>query len=161
MSDDHTVLCALFTELSSESQDIVQSLIEDQDVKKWTLFAPTDDAFAAIKDELGTLTEEEIGRIVLFHIIGRSGERDDVPDNFLSYEQLEGTKIYQMLSGDNSRTKCVKDGDTDLLEKFQKGGGNKKNGNLPRIIDADIMGCNDIVHVIDGVMLPNFVDQFD
>jgi len=150
VSDDHTVLCALFTELPSESQGILQSLIEEQDVKQWTLFAPTDDAFTAIEDELGILTEEEIGRIALFHIIGGGGaERDDVPDNFVSYEQLECTKIYQMLSGDNSRTKCVKDGDTDLLEKFQKGGGNKKNGNLPRIIDADIRGCNGIVYQFD------------
>ena len=162
-SDDHTIFCELFskwalsTTWSSEWAEGLHARIEE-DTVQWTLFAPNDAAFADINDELATLTDNEIGRIVLFHAIG--GEADD-PENFKLYDDLECTEVYEMISGDTSRTKCVKDEDTGIWEKYQKGGGNQNNGSLPKIINADIMACNGVLHVLDAVMLPNFVDKFD
>ena len=68
---------------------------------------------------------------------------------------LECTKELEMLSGATSRTKCMENEKTGLLEKYQKGGGNRNNGNLPQIIDADINTCNSVVHVLD------WIDKFD
>lgn len=151
-SDEHTILCDLFSKWALTTGN------NEEDVN-WTLFAPNDAAFAEIEDELATLTEDEIERIVLFHSIG--GEAD-VPENSKLYDDLECTEQYEMLSGDISRTKCIKNEEKGgIWEKYQKGGGNRKNDNLPKIIENDIKACNGVLHVLDAVMLPNYIDKFE
>ena len=155
VSDEHTKLCDLL--LTERGEDLYRRINEQY--VKWTLFAPNDAAFAEIEDEFATLTEDEIERMVLFHAIG---EEADVPENYKLYDDLECTEEYEMLSGDNSRTKCIKNEEEGgIWEKYQKGGGNRKNDNLPKIIEADIKACNGVLHVLDAVMLPNFIDKFE
>ena len=61
-----------------------------------------------------------------------------------------------MLSGGLSRTMCLKD------EYYQKGGGNRKNDLLPKIdFKQGTKACDGVVHVVDEVMLPNYVPDFD
>lgn len=135
---DFTILCSLLTAYP----DITKALEESA---PFTVFAPTDEAFQAIEDVSETLSEEQIGDIIKFHAyIGSS----------IAFEDLECKERIEMANGYESRTKCVG------LTKGQKGGGNIAVGSkLPMIIKPDIEACGGIVHVIDAVMLPNWVKK--
>ena len=82
------------------------------------------------------------------------------------YDDLLCKELYTMLSGDTSRTLCLKNPDNPrpgVWEKYQKGGGNRKNNNEPKIyVDSyhtEIITCDgSVLHVIDSVMLPNFIN---
>jgi uncharacterized surface protein with fasciclin (FAS1) repeats len=65
-----------------------------------------------------------------------------------------------MLDGRPSCTMCTKNSDgEDII--IQKGGGNRMNDILPVIIVPNIAACNGMIHVIDQVMLPNFINKLD
>merc|ERR1712238_592467 len=121
-----------------------------------TLFVPIDAAFEELTELFGrditTDPSDLMERIFLFHAI----------DQPLLYAELECYQLYTMMSGDLSRTTCQKADVTRLKEKFQKGGGNRKNDSLPKILeeaDLDVVVACDgsIIHTIDAVMLPNFI----
>lgn len=57
-----------------------------------------------------------------------------------------------MANGKFTRTVC-KDHDV-----FQRGAGNTK-ADMPKIIGADVMACNGVIHVIDEVILPKQLTQ--
>ena len=60
-----------------------------------------------------------------------------------------------MKSGKDSRTVCV-----DYEPTFQKGGGNAKV-RRPEITAKNIAACNGVVHLLDGVMLPNGFQEYE
>jgi len=134
-SDDFTVLC--------DAINANSVLLDKFTSSDWTLFAPLNSAFEAINDELDNLSEEDIARIILFH-----GTRGIVTAN-----DLECGKVVEMFSAGSSRTSCQT---KDVL--IQKGSGNGKSGIFPEIVQANIVACNGIIHVIDQVMLPNFIN---
>jgi hypothetical protein len=106
----------------------------------WTVFAPTNDAIAAVADTLAVLDPAVILDILLFHTVQGSVvmSTDLVCDGFLL-----------MSNGLESQTIC----DEESGSVFQVGPGNSADM-LPEIDPADIPVCNGIVHVIDNVMLP-------
>lgn len=109
---------------------------------RFTVFAPTDEAFAKLPP--GTV-EALLG---------------DIPalTNILLYHAASGCKLYsnnlrcnspvKMANGQQSTTVCGR-----LGQKFQKGNGNSDSA-LPEITAANIEACNGIIHVISEVMLP-------
>jgi transforming growth factor-beta-induced protein len=124
-SDAHTTLVAA---LSQES-DILEAI---QAEGPFTVFAPTDDAFADLlvaleTDAEGLLANQELLRSVLFHhvVAGEASSEQLVNGDLLA---LDGTSI---------------DIDADL--------GTVDEAN---IINADIFTPNGVVHVIDAVLLP-------
>jgi len=118
-----------------------------------TLFVPNDEAFAMFEtlidaSSTDTLDQTAITDILLFHAMQEP----------VLYQDLECSALSTMDNQELSRTKCLKNEDTDVVEKYQKGGGNRKNDLLPKIIIADILTCNgSVIHVINEVMLPNSI----
>ncbi len=111
-------------------------LVDDLSGKgPFTVFAPTNDAFAALLAELGIKAEEllanpDLGNILLYHVA--SGK-------VTASEVVKLNKV-TTLQGDDISIE-VKDGGVVL------------NGKI-KVIITDIMASNGVIHVIDGVLLP-------
>lgn len=102
---------------------------------EWTLFAPNDDA---MMDDMGLVWTDEVTK---FHVVkGMTLMFDD---------DLKCTDKIETVNGQYSRTKC-KGGD-----KYQTGIGNFALGAMPKIVEADILVCNGVIHGVDKVLLPN------
>jgi transforming growth factor-beta-induced protein len=101
----------------------------------FTVFAPTNDAFAALLAELGITAEEllaspDLKSILLYHVVaGKATAADVVTLNKVT-----------TLNGKDVMIEVI-DGNVIL------------NGNI-KVIITDIMASNGVIHVIDGVLLP-------
>ncbi|MET1232815.1 MAG: fasciclin domain-containing protein [Candidatus Limnocylindrales bacterium] len=98
-----------------------------------TVFAPTDDAFAALP--AGTLDSlladpEALKRILLYHVVSGAVTADQVV-GLTSADSVEGSPI----------AIAVKDGKVYLNDAAQ-------------VTATDIMASNGVIHVIDQVILP-------
>lgn len=98
----------------------------------FTVFAPTNEAFAALGDALDTIVAdvEELTRILTYHVAGDE----------LSRAELSGLDSVKTLQGQNISVEVTED--TLIL-----------NGNV-QVVTADIEASNGIVHVIDTVLIP-------
>jgi transforming growth factor-beta-induced protein len=101
----------------------------------FTVFAPTNDAFAALLTDLGITAEEllnspDLASILTYHVIAGKVTAADVV-KLSKATTVNGKDI----------TIEVKDGNVIL------------NGSITVII-TDIMASNGVIHVIDGVLLP-------
>jgi transforming growth factor-beta-induced protein len=111
-------------------------LVDDLSAKgPFTVFAPTNDAFAALLADLGISAEQllnspDLGSILLYHVAAGK-----VPAS----EVVKLNKV-TTLQGDDIMIE-VKDGNVIL------------NGKI-KVIITDIMASNGVIHVIDGVLLP-------
>ena len=110
--------------------DLVSAL---QGEGPFTVFAPTDDAFAAAGIDLSTFdTDEEnatLTDILLYHVVSGSVASADVTDG-MSAEALNG----------DSLDFTVSDGSVMV--------------NDATVTTADVMASNGIIHVIDKVLMP-------
>ena len=134
-----TLLAAL------EAADL-DSLFADDEAGPFTVFAPTDDAFADLLAFLDATPEELLARedlldILQYHVVaGEVLAADildliDAGDGSAEIETLNGALIIVTLDGTNV-----------LL-----------NGEI--VVDpVDILATNGVIHVIDGVLLPPAVD---
>ena len=98
-----------------------------------TVFAPTDEAFAALPD--GTLDSlladpEALKRILLYHVVSGAVTADQVV-GLTSADSVEGSPI----------AIAVRDGKVYLNDTAQ-------------VIATDVMASNGVIHVIDQVILP-------
>jgi len=145
-SDMHnlTMLCDLLTVYAPR----IGAKLSVSEAAPFTFFAPTNEGFAKMEEGLATLTDEEALTTLLFHV--HTGT-----DDVLMWEDLVCTDLLLMASGDLSRTLCRST--TGVIEKAQKGGGNRRYGDAAFIVDRNNMVCNGVVHVVDEVMLPNFI----
>ncbi|QDO92799.1 hypothetical protein FNB79_02010 [Formosa sediminum] len=112
----------------------------------FTVFAPTNDAFAnllnALGDDYNSLddfdTEEEIAllkNILLYHVITTEVYAAD-----LSETSVETAYVGNSIN-------IVTSGDTFVIQDA--------TGETANILSADILGSNGVAHVIDRVLLPN------
>lgn len=77
------------------------------------------------------------------------------------YDDLLCSEKIEMWNGVDSRTRCERTEDGNI-DKFQKGGGNRDNDLLPKIILADVLACGgNIIHIVSEVMLPNDIDKIE
>jgi len=133
-TDDFSTLCTAVTAAGLDG-----ALSEGT----WTVFAPTNAAFAALPDGVldAVLADEDLlTSVLLFHVVA---------DHELYAEDLRCTHLLEMASGKDSRTVCTHN------SVFQKGAGNSRDVDaMPEIVTTDIGACNGIIHVIDNVMLP-------
>lgn len=98
----------------------------------YTLFAPTDDAFAdagITVSALNQLSKEDLSKILLYHVVSGKIPASAVPAS-AAVETLNGAKI------------------------FVRKGGNTVKINLSTVTLADVMAKNGVVHVIDKVLMP-------
>ena len=106
------------------------------DDAKTTVFAPTNDAFAAALSALGMTAEELLGdkelltSILTYHVV--SGEVDAAT--------VVGLTEATTLNGAKVSIKVV-DGSVFLNDTV-------------KVVATDIMACNGIIHVIDAVLVP-------
>jgi uncharacterized surface protein with fasciclin (FAS1) repeats len=106
----------------------------------FTVFAPTDDAFAALPDgTLDTLLEDPTGDlagILTYHVVpGQVMAADVVTLDGQKVETVNGAKITVNVDGDAVSL-------TDA------------SGNTVNVTTTDIETSNGVIHVIDGVLLP-------
>merc|ERR1712151_73588 len=113
--------------------DLVEVLQSDNMGTGFTVFAPTNAAFEAISDVVGTLTEEEVRDVLLYHVVPAVAysssltDGQEVPTNF----------------GDQTV-------EVDLSNGVQINGAN--------VGLADVATTNGVVHVIDAVLIPQLVE---
>ena len=100
----------------------------------FTVFAPTDEAFAALPaGTLDTLlkpeSKETLTAILLYHVVPGKVMSSDITGN-IAAETLEGTTVAVSPAG----------------------GGVTVNG--ANVVAADIVASNGVIHVVDAVILP-------
>jgi len=108
----------------------------------YTVFLPTDAAFAELDSAVGGLANVDtdvLCGILEFHVVAEKA----LSSSDLSCEIGDGSLI-GMANGVNSRVKCTKDVPYGI-----KGGGNDKPANF---VDVDIQASDGYVHVIDNVL---------
>jgi len=99
----------------------------------FTVFAPTDDAFAALPEGTldGLLADPEgLKQILLYHVVPGAVKADEVV-NLTSADSVEGSPI----------AIAVKDGKVYLNDAAE-------------VVATDVMASNGVIHVIDQVILP-------
>jgi len=133
--DDFSTLCSLLSSFTG--------LVDDLSGGEWTVFAPTNDAFAQLEIELDgdldSISNGFLKKILLFHTI--NGQRLYADDMSCKSEE----NLFEMSNGKDARIKC-KNGTPFGI----KGGGNS----IPaEFIDVDVEACNGIIHTIESVLL--------
>jgi uncharacterized surface protein with fasciclin (FAS1) repeats len=115
---------------------------------RWTVFAPTNEAFANLGDTLDAVLADTdlLTDILLFHAVDDVVGSDDLVCNTGG-----GNGLVEMANGQDSRTICERTPDGQAI--FQKGGSNPSNAK-PQIILTDIETCQGFIHVVNEVMLP-------
>jgi uncharacterized surface protein with fasciclin (FAS1) repeats len=100
----------------------------------YTLFAPTDDAFAALglgtKDAISNVPIEKLKAILLYHVLGSKVLAAQVPSTYTELTMLNNLKSYIIRNGNNVYI------------------------NGTPVVSADIAAKNGVVHAIDRVLLP-------
>ena len=107
----------------------------------FTVFAPTDEAFAALPEgTLDTLLEDPTGDlagILTYHVVpGKVMAADVVGLNGQEVETVNGAKLTVEVDGDK----------VSLVDV---------GGNKVAVTSTDIEASNGVIHVIDGVLLPS------
>ena len=94
----------------------------------YTVFAPTDDAFADIADVAGTLNENQLRKVLLYHVVPAYAASGDVATGsvptFLDDQTLD----------------VVVDGGVFV--------------NGAEVVIADVHATNGVVHIVDAVLIP-------
>ncbi len=119
-----------------EAAGLVETLSGDS---LFTVFAPTDDAFAALPD--GTLDDlladpEALAGILTYHVV--PGEVDAA-----AVAELDGEAVTTVNT--DSVTVGVTEGGVTLTDS---------SGNTANVIITDVAADNGIIHVIDAVLIP-------
>jgi uncharacterized surface protein with fasciclin (FAS1) repeats len=97
----------------------------------FTVFAPTDEAFAPVSEVVAGLSEDQLTDVLEYHVLAAQVASTDLQPE-------------QIVSGLN---------DEDLFITFSDGTVSINNGAV--VADADIMASNGIIHAVDGVLLPD------
>ena len=115
-------------------------LTDDLDVpaNRFTVFAPTDEAFAAAGIDLGSLSDEELLNILSYHVVSGSLLRtQDIEDGDSEVGSFNTTG-----PGDNA------------LPLFINNTGGTVTVNEATVTTADIIAVNGVIHIIDMVLMP-------
>ncbi|MFY0627252.1 MAG: fasciclin domain-containing protein [Reichenbachiella sp.] len=129
---EFTTLVSLLT---SPAQQAVLTAISGDG--PFTVFAPTDAAFAEIASVTATLTDEQISSVLTYHVIGARIYSTDLTDG------VEPATV-------NGQTVTVNLGDTVTIT-------DSESSDLTAdatVIIADVNGTNGVIHAIDKVLVP-------
>ena len=100
----------------------------------FTVFAPTNDAFAEISDVVATLSPEQLAAVLTYHVVPGNVASTALSDN-MNVTTVNGQDIgISMTSG----------------VKIIDAAGNESN-----IVLTDVQATNGIIHVIENVIIPN------
>lgn len=104
----------------------------------FTVFAPTNAAFAASGVNLDDLTDDQLSEVLLYHVLGGKVSSGDLAEG----QTYAGTAS---TGGPGSTALSV------LIEKA--GAAVKLNGSVD-VTSADVDATNGVIHIIDNVLLP-------
>jgi len=110
---------------------------------KWTVFAPTDEAFENAFESIAGLTDDSILDIMKYHT---------VPGDELKKDDLICETNLIMGNDRASQTTCS----THSGFMYQRGPGNI-TPRTPRLIAPDNLACNGVVHIVSQILLPEEV----
>ena len=128
-NDNLTILTAAL-----QSAGLDTMLMEDT---KYTVFAPTDDAFAPVLERLGVTKEELLAntdllkKVLPYHVVPMEVKAADIP---------YGTDI------ETANGKTISISDANVITDA--------TGNTANITGTDIMASNGVIHTIDTVLMP-------
>ncbi len=122
-----------------EAAGLVETL---QGPGPFTVFAPTNDAFNALLEELGVTAEEllareDLGDILTYHVVPQELLAADV---LAAVEEAGGTAEVETVNG--ATLSVSVEGDTVMIN------------DSATVTTADLQAGNGVVHVIDTVLLP-------
>ena len=106
----------------------------------FTVFAPTNDAFAALDDEIpgvvASLTSAQLTAVLTYHVVAGA--------NVLSSTLTQGQVVTTF--------------ETGTLTVGLTGGAKltDERGRITNIVAVDVQAANGVIHVLDNVLLPNF-----
>ena len=137
-NDNFTTLVAAL-----KAADLVTALQGDG---PFTVFAPTNDAFAKVdeatlKSLLEPKNKEALSNILTYHVVSGKLTAEDV---VAALKAGEGKAELKALNG-------------QILDVIQKDGKiwlEDQNGNYSEIVTTDVMGSNGVIHVINSVAMP-------
>jgi len=126
-----------FTTLVAALQETGLDEVLADTSRNFTVFAPTDDAFQALLDDLGITAEEllanpDLSNILLFHVVA---------DDDLFAEDLTGLAGGSITMANDNDAALALDGENLTIEGAT-------------VIQADVEADNGVIHVIDQVILP-------
>ncbi len=126
-----------------QAGDLVEALQGDG---PFTVFAPTNDAFAKIdKETLSNLlkpeNKETLAKILTYHVVSGKLMAKDV---VAALKKGKGKVTVETLAG-QTLTVMQKDGKIWLKDQA---------GNYSEITATDVAGSNGVIHVIDTVVMP-------
>lgn len=104
-----------------------------------TVFAPTDEAFAAlpagtVEDLLKPENKDKLAAILKLHVVGAKVLAADIPTGSSAVHTLNP--------------------DAQLVVTKSDSGVTLRAGNRAKVVTADVMADNGVIHVIDAVLLP-------
>ena len=114
----------------------------DDDAGPFTVFAPTDTAFAQLLEDLDVTAEE---------LLARDDLADILTYHVVSGEVLAADVVALITAGSGSAEVVTLNGATITLTLVD--GGVVINGSV-NVVDTDILATNGVIHVIDTVLLP-------
>jgi transforming growth factor-beta-induced protein len=127
---EFTTLVALLTD---PNQSAVLDAISDEN-GSFTVFAPTDAAFAAISEVTATLTDAQISDVLKYHVVASRIYSTDLADGAVA-----GTVNGQSLEVDiNDDGVFIKD----------------SSATPAKVIQVNVNGTNGVIHVVDKVLIP-------
>ena len=137
-SPDHTILVAAVT-----AAGLVETLSGEG---PFTVFAPTDAAFAALPEGvIDALVQPEnkaiLTKVLTYHVVAG---RVTAADVIGLIEAGGGSAVIETLSGD-TLTASLRDGSVILTDE---------NGGVATVTQADIIQSNGVIHVTDAVSVP-------
>lgn len=139
-SADHTTLVA-----AVKAAGLVETLSSDG---PFTVFAPTNDAFAALPD--GTVetllkpeNKDQLTKILTAHVVAGRWTADDI----IREARSNRDRFYHFnaVSGDALSAKVTAGNRVFIFDE---------NGNAFEVTQSDVMQSNGVIHVVEGVLLP-------
>lgn len=104
----------------------------------FTVFAPTNSAFAQLGVDLNTISDADLTNILLYHVVGAQVRSTDLNEG----QTYASTASASGPGGENLSL---------LIER--SGSSVKLNGNI-NVTSADIIADNGVIHVVDRVITP-------
>lgn len=104
----------------------------------FTVFAPTNAAFQASGIDLGTLTDEQLTNVLLYHVLGA-----EITSSAIAEGQTYASTT--SASGPNG---------TQLSILIEKSGTAVKINNVANVTTANVDASNGVIHIVDQVILP-------
>lgn len=106
-----------------------------------TVFAPTDEAFAAlpagtVEDLLKPENKDKLIAILTLHVLPRELASNQLPGRAIHVKTLNGSEMLAVTKSASTQAVTV------------------KSSNTANVVGADITADNGIIHVIDAVLLP-------